>query len=182
MNRKTEVIIAVAIIVALILVLVFLLRSPEKVSTVKPTPVEAPDVAADSVPAVAEQDIPAAQEVSAATMARVFGERFGSYSTESGYENIDDVLPLATDALQRTLQTLAEDARNDADSTYYGVSSRIITVKNEVTTDTTATFLITMQREESFDTPGNTSVRYQDIRVSVVFEEGKWKVSDFVWL
>ncbi len=182
MSRKTEVIIAVAIILALVIVLFMLLRKPDAQD-------DAIDVAQDTtggeeveIPEVDPADIPSNQEVSATAVSRSFVERFGSYSTESGYGNIDDVLSLVTSGLAARLEDLAEDAREDEADSYYGVSTRVMTTKTLSVTDTAADFLMTTQREESFDTPGNTSVRYQDIRLSLVKEGEDWLVSDFTWV
>lgn len=181
MTRKTEVILAIVIIVALALLLFLLLRQPpaeEVKEVIEATPV----VDTVDVTPVDPVDIPPSSEVSATTVGRIFVERFGSYSTESGYTNIDDVLPLATASLQRELEDLATEARNEKVGDYYGVSTRIITIKTETSNETEAVFRVTTQRQESFDTPGNTSVRYQDIRVALVKEGDSWLVRSYTWL
>lgn len=181
MTRKNEVLIAVGIIMALAMLLFFILRTPSEDAPNNTTGGTQAEDTAD-VAEVDPADIPAQQEVSASTIGRIFVERFGSYSTESGYTNIDDVVTLATAELGARLERLAEDARAEEIGDYYGVSTRIISTKTEVSTETEAVFLVTTQRQESFDTPGNTSVRYQDIRVSLVKEGESWLVSDFTWL
>lgn len=183
MSRKTEAIIAIAIILALVIVLFVLWRKPQDENPSETETDTGPAVQDDvKIPHVDPEDIPAQDEVSATTVTRVFVERFGSYSTESGYENIDDLMGMATASMQRRLDALAESARQTADDNYYGVSTRIMSVKTEVSSETEARFLVTTQREESFDTPGNTSVRYQDIRVSLLKEGEDWLVDDFTWL
>lgn len=181
MERRTEVIIAAGVLVALAIVLFMLFfRKPEAEPVDRDTRVtreEDPEI-----PQVDPEDIPEQNEVSATTIGRIFVERFGSYSSEADYENIDDVMAISTDALQSRLERLAEDARREQGSGYYGVSTRIITVKTESTSESAAQFLITTQREEAIDAPGNTSVRYQDIRVKLVKEGDEWLINDFTWL
>lgn len=183
MQRKTEVTLALVVLIALFVALFLLLRKPEEVqeTTVNDTPTTRVRESAD-VPKVDPADVPTDETVSATTIARTFVERFGSYSTESGYENIDDVLPLATDELRERLEDLAEDARESASSSYYGVSTRIISLKVESEGASAMTLLVTTQREEAFDTPGNTSVKYQDIRLALVRESDDWLVDDFTWV
>lgn len=181
MSRKTEVIIAIAIILALVIVLFVLWRDPKQAVNVV-TETQNNNGAQVEIPVVPAEDIPEQNEVSATTVARVFVERFGSYSTESGYENLDDVLALSTTSVQTRLNKLADTAREQEDQAYYGVSTRIISVKTEESSETEAKLLITTQRQESFDSPGNTSVRYQDIRLSLVKEGEDWLVGDFIWV
>lgn len=181
MERRTEMLIAGGVLVALaILLFVLFTRNDEETPTGTDTPVVRD--AAPVIPHVDPEDIPEQHVVSATTVGRIFVERFGSFSSESRYENIDDVMTLATDKLQSRLEDLAETVRREQGGDYYGVSTRIITVKAEVTTETNARLLITTQREEAIANPGNTSVRYQDIRVELVKEGDHWLVDAFTWL
>jgi len=182
MQRKTEVIIAVVIIVALaILLFLWFNRSVKQaVTPAKTTPGVTTSVKTTPTPAAGTPVSAAA--ASAGTVARVFVERFGSYSTESGYTNIDDVMTLTTADLQGRLQSLLESAQKEAQSDYYGVSTRLMASKTELSSETAVTFKISTQRQESFDSPANTSVRYQDIRVVLNKSGENWLVSDFTWL
>ncbi len=182
MQRKTEIIIAVIIIVALaILLFLWFNRSVKQAAApVKTTPDVTTSV--KTTPTAASATATAAAPSSASTVARVFVERFGSYSTESGYTNIDDVMTLTTKDLQGRLQSLLEAAQKGAQTKYYGVSTRLMGSKIEATSDTSVTYKMSTQRQESFDSPANTSVRYQDIRVVLTKSGENWLVSDFTWL
>jgi hypothetical protein len=182
MQRKTEVIIAIIIIVALA-VLLFLWFNRSAAPLTTPTKKPAGVTATNNVTPTPETATPVtAAPASASTVARVFVERFGSYSTESGYTNIDDVMTLTTTDLQGRLRSLVEEAQKNVEGQYYGVSTRLMGSKTEVTSDTAITFLVSTQRQESFDSPANTSVRYQDIRISLVKSGENWLISDFTWL
>ncbi len=180
MSRKTEVIIAILVLVLLAILLFFLW----------PRGREAPDAntknqgggAENTDDAVAIEEPALPQHATPNTVARIFVERFGSYSTETDYANVDDVMPIATSSLQKRLQTLAEEARRAVAGSYYGVSTNVIKVTVESQTDAAATLLVKTQREEAFDSPGNTSVRYTDIRVEFVKVGEDWFVNDFSWL
>lgn len=182
MQRKTEVIIAIVIIVALaILLFLWFNRSVKQAATpIKTTPEVTTSVKTTPTPSAASTVVTTPS--SASTVARVFVERFGSYSTESGYTNIDDVMSLTTVELQGRLQSLLEAAQKGAQSDYYGVSTRLMGSKAEATSETSMTYKMLTQRQESFDSPANTSVRYQDIRVVLTKSGENWLVSDFTWL
>lgn len=180
-RHKIEVGVAIAVVLGLFLLLFVLLRSPEPEKEVNPGAVPVADQKPE-VPEVDSADIPSQPLVSAQTTARNFVERFGSFSSDTNYLNIDDVLPLATKSLQRRLEDLAEEARENASDAYYGVSTRAIIFTVEEEAESAITMLVTTQRQESIDSPANTSVRNQQIRVDIVNDGNGWLIDDFVWL
>lgn len=177
MNRKKiEIIIAVLILIALIVLVVFLLtrKKPEDAT---PTPDDTNIT--DELPPIEPEDVPPPQAVSAQTISRIFVERFGSYSSESDFQNITDVLSLATPAFQSQLQTLA--ATQKPSEEYYGVSTFVISNKITAETETTMTLMVTTQRREAIGTPGNSSTRYQDIEVRLEKVGEDWLISGYTW-
>lgn len=179
-RRKLEVIAAVLILIVLILLLWwFVFRQPKPEVVVNPQP----DNIADLVPSVNPADVPAPGVVSAQTITRIFIERFGSYSSESDFANVDDIMSLATPSYQAELNSLLETYRRqyDAEAGYSGISTRVITIKTVSESDTASTFLVTTQREEAVGTPGNTTLRYQDAEVSLVKVGEDWLVNDLNW-
>ncbi|MBU0614329.1 hypothetical protein KJ766_03570 [Patescibacteria group bacterium] len=115
------------------------------------------------------------------SVARSFVERFGSFSSESDYSNIEDVKQLSTANMQSRLSSVVIAAQNDQAQGYYGVSTRVMVIEIENQTDSSATLRITTQREESIDSPANTTIRYQDIILQMVWDGQKWLVDDFTW-
>lgn len=177
MNRKKiEIIAAILVIIALIVLVVFLLTR-KKAEDVTPTP-EDTTSPADELPPVQPEDVPPPAEVSGQTVSRIFVERFGSYSSESDFQNITDVLSLATPGFQAQLQTLAN---TPPPSEYYGVSTFVISSKVTAETETTMTLWLTTQRREAIGTPGNTSTRYQDIEVRLEKSGEDWLISGYTW-
>lgn len=179
-RQKIEIAIAVAVLLGLVLLLFFLLRKPAE-PVVDDITVPVADTTPD-VPQVDSEDIPTNNVVSAQTVARNFVERFGSFSSDSDYLNVDDVLSLATRQLQARLQRLANDAREGASESYYGISTKAIIFTVEEESDAAMALRITTQREESIDSPANTSVRTQDIRLALVKDGDDWLIDDFTWL
>ncbi|MCH8049694.1 hypothetical protein IH979_03225 [Patescibacteria group bacterium] len=179
-KKRLEVLLAILILIGVVvLVLFLLLRRPpsEEAEEVQPEVEEMMEVAP-----IEEAFIPPGpHEVAPQTVIRVFVERFGSYSSESNYENVDDVLQMTTPSLQPRLEQLASDARRNSSNIYYGISTRIIAMNEIELTDKAAVFSITTQREESIDSPANTTVRYQDIVVELVKDGLGWLVDDFEW-
>ena len=114
-------------------------------------------------------------------VARGFVERFGSFSSEAGEQNIQDVLPLATETLRSRLESLIRTTQQTKGNGYYGISTRVITMSVVDETDTAATLAVKTQRTESIDSPANTSTRYQDLELTLVRTGDAWLVDDYTW-
>lgn len=117
----------------------------------------------------------------AQTIGRSFTERFGSFSNESEFKNISDVMSMATPALQEQLKVLAEEAASTSSDAYYGVSTTVISVKTTSSTDTQTSLAIITRREESIDSPANTTTRTQEIKLTLVKDGEDWLVDTYAW-
>jgi hypothetical protein len=92
-------------------------------------------------------------------------------------------MSLATPSYQTELDSLVAGYRRqfDEDAGYTGISTIVIGMKSLSESDTATTFLVTTQREESVGTPGDTTLRYQDVEVSLVKSGDEWLVNDLIW-
>ncbi len=177
-RKKLEVLGAVLTILVLVLLLIWIFAwQPQP--DVEPQLDQTPDVI-DQVDIVLEE-VSGPPIILPNTAARSFVERFGSFSTESDYANVEDVMVLATADLRDRLQVMAEDARREAGGAFYGVSTRVITMNVLDENETSASLAITTQREETFETPANTTVKYQDIQLEMVRVGDEWLISSFLW-
>ena len=188
-NRAKVLAAGVLILIAIILILLFLRRpasdteeaatSEEETFEVLEEEEEEPEKAPE--PLTEERK----QEISAGTVAGIFVERFGSYSSESDLANIEDVLELATTSYQSELRELVYNIREEGQSdTYYGVTTRVIS-KNRTAYDEqagTASFDVVTQREESIGSVQESTVRYQTIQLELEKEDGVWKIASATWL
>lgn len=186
MNKKVEIGLAVGVIVLLVVVVLAILLRQQVKSTTSPvsSPTASLPTSADgtAAPTTSETPAPAPVVAGAETTAMIFVERFASYSSESNFANITDVLPLTTAALSTRLQTITAEQKAAAPgSAYYGISTKVISQKVQEQTETTTTLLVSTQRAESIGSPGNTTIRYQDITVKLVKVGDSWKVDDFTW-
>jgi hypothetical protein len=113
------------------------------------------------------------------SLSKTFVTRYGSFSNEANFANLEDVLTLMSESLAASTQSLI-DSSEPLDY-YYGVTTSVITVKVSSQTDVAAQVTVTTQREEAIDSPQNISVKYQDIVLTYVKEGGVWKVDSSVW-
>jgi hypothetical protein len=180
-KKRLEGIVALAIIIMLVLLIWWLLR-PRPTSTNLPSPDTQTEQEVQAVPEVSPLSIPTQQAVTAGTIARIFVERFGSYSSQSDFANVDDVKVLATPRFQSVLER-QKTSLGQADKAlgYTGVSTKVISIKTLTESEAEASFSITTQREDSVGSPGNTSIRYQDVEISLVKTGDDWLVDNLVW-
>lgn len=122
------------------------------------------------------------QSASAIAVAKMFVERYGSYSNEANFQNLKDVLPLMTDSFaQWTNQFIVESTQP---GTYYGVTTSVLIVKVEKMDDVTgiATILLNTQQEIAENSPQNTRIEYKEIRLELERVDDVWKVDSALWL
>jgi predicted lipid-binding transport protein (Tim44 family) len=191
MERKTKIEIALAILVILLLIgLVVWWKWPAAQTQTSGTASTSSSITTStdkttstgSTTADVEEEPVVVKETSPSTVARTFVERLGSYSTEADAENIEDILPMATSSFQNELEALVREARATSDGAYYGVSTIVVTAPKTVSSTATQVVLsMTTQREETIDTPGNTTVSYQSITITLVKSGTTWLVNDYSW-
>ncbi len=191
MTRKTRLTLVGLLILLLLLLLLwvwFLLKPKGEPVVEKTEPsVEQQEEIADNGPSPQQQQLEQEQETrqqaaSATTVAKSFTERYGSYSNEAKFQNLFDLLPLMTDAFAEQTKTTVENAT--LPETYYGVTTRVLTVVVESMDEESgeATMKMQTQREISEGSTQNTKIEYQEIRLTLNKEAGVWKVDSADWL
>lgn len=113
------------------------------------------------------------------SLARLFVERIGSYSSQSNFQNIDDLKPLMT----ARVQDWAEGLKNIAvdSSAYRGITTRVLTLDMlDWNSNVSAAVKISTQRQEQTDGVEDR-IYYQDVEVHLVYQDGGWLVDGIYW-
>ena len=189
------VILSLALIAGIVYVIFFYKFSPAAEPVViEPAATQPASVATTSVPA--EQPTTNVQPVSPlkkaevsgddlARMASAFAERFGSFSNQSDYGNVRDLLIFMTATMKNWADNYISDARAKKGDTsiYYGIVTKAIAATvNQFDGDTgQAEILVRTQRRESAGLSGNSSTFYQDIIIKFLRENGVWRVDGIYW-
>lgn len=118
-------------------------------------------------------------------MAGSFAERFGSYSNQSDFSNVEDLLIFMTSEMKDWAEDFVnKSSRVGGDrSIYYGISTKAITeetLKYEKE-EGRAEILVKTQRREATGTMANASSFYQDIVIEFKKEGAAWKVDSAIW-
>lgn len=190
MTRRKRLLIMALILLALFLLLMWLLWALFPRGEVEQVEVGEQVAEVEEViptrPTISEQELEEERETrttsaDVVSLSKSFVTRYGSFSNEADFANLEDVLPLTSASFAAQLQDIIDTG--EAPEEYYGVTTNIITVKVQEEDETagTATATITTQREEAIGSPQNTTVKYQDIILTFVMEDGVWKVDSATW-
>lgn len=192
-TRKTRwITVAVVLVVILLLLLWMWILFRPKVEGVQEIPVS--DRPPEGVTIIEEKGLSLSEETlkkeqetrnqsaGATTIAKLFVERYGSYSNEANFQNLVDVLPLMTESFADETRSFITSAK--IPETYYGISTSVLTVNVEAINESvgTSTILMQTQREVAEGSTQNVSVKYQEIRLKLIKEAGVWKVDSATWL
>lgn len=189
MTRRKRLFIVALILLALLLLLIWLLwvlfsgrSASQEVPEV--AQVEEVEEVIPTRPTISEQELQVERETRTTSadvlsLSKSFVTRYGSYSNEANFANLEDVLPLASASYAAELQSIIDTSV--APEEYYGVSTSIVTVKVDEKGETSSRVTVTTQREEAIGSPQNTSVKYQDIVLTFVMEDESWKVDSATW-
>lgn len=122
---------------------------------------------------------------SIARMASSFAERFGSFSNQSDYKNISDLKPYMTVKMKKWADSyIAENRANGVSNIYYGIITKSVTYEYLSYDDDmgSAEIVVKARRRESVGISSNTTnVFYQDIKISLIKENGAWKIDSAYW-
>lgn len=193
MSNRNKIIIFSAVAVILVLLIIFIswlfLRS-------QPTPPTPPvDPSEINIPVVLPQsssvkkDEPAVSpsvENLAANLkstAASFAERFGSYSNQGNFNNINDLRGVMTLKMNAWADNYIANQQSVVDESYFGVttiavSTKIITLSEELGQ---ADIVVSTQRQENKGSTVNPRVTYQDIEIELVNTGSGWKVDSAEW-
>ncbi len=119
-------------------------------------------------------------EQSAVTVARNFAERYGSFSSDSQFLNLEEVKLISTAKMQIALEQ--GKAKMITGQGFYGVSSKALKteIKNLDDAGGKAKIIVSLQRSERKD-GANDYVYYQDLDLSLIKSGESWLVDSANW-
>ena len=181
---KKQILIILAIILLIIIVIFSIPKKPNKpAETISPTSttslIEQPTIIKGTLTKEEKEGS------SASVVAKNFVEIYGSYSNQSNYSNIESTLPLLSSSYKAEMSAFLKKSRASykLGQTYNGVTSVVINTKVESLDEVRgiATILLKTQKKESVGAQANYIIKYQDIRLNLVKESGKWLVNGAKW-
>lgn len=185
-KTRRNIIIALAVILLLILLWLLSFLIPKTKKTATPTPeapvtITPPTTSPFTTEQLQKEKETRVQASGVTTVAKIFTERFGSFSNEANFQNVRDVLPLMTNSFRAATEKSL--ATKTAPTGFYGITTRVITVSvvSQDETKGTAKIDLSTQRVEENGSAQKTTTKYQDIELTFLKESGVWKVDSATW-
>jgi len=126
------------------------------------------------------------QSADISTTARTFTELYGTYSNQSNFLNIESVLPLLSAKYRSEMQNFLNKSRATyiQGEVYQGVTTSVLNVKVDSLDVNAGTGVVVVktQRQESEGDRSNYTLKYQDIRITLIKFNNNWLVDNAEWL
>jgi hypothetical protein len=112
--------------------------------------------------------------------AKTFAERYGSYSTDGRYQNLETVLEMATASYRNALQNTIVAGRTKPSSGFVGVTTAAMSARTigAFAVGSPATVEVLTQRTTMVT---STVVTYETLTVSLSPSDASWLVSSAQW-
>lgn len=124
-------------------------------------------------------------EADLSRMAASFAERFGSYSNQSNFKNIDDLKIFMSSRMVKWSDNYVDQLKQQGgtSSIYYGITTKAIFQEVQDFDDDVGKALILVKtlRQEATGTMSNKSDFSQDIVISFIKQGSAWKVDSANW-
>lgn len=121
-------------------------------------------------------------ESSVLRLARIFVERYGTFSNRNNFENITTLEPFMTEAFQKeSAQYISEQQDNGTPEEFYAITTTVASLEmKSFTADSDATVRVATRRVE---TKGDQDPTVFTQYMTVTFKNvsGNWKVSGAQW-
>jgi hypothetical protein len=112
-------------------------------------------------------------------MAKIFIERYSSYSTDNKYQNIIEVKSLCSQSLYTEISAIMNSTQTGS---FFGVTTQVLSSKITAWDKTAGTAGVEIRTKRTEEKNGATSVYYQDATVEMTKASSGWLVNKFKWL
>lgn len=185
-NNKRPLLIAAAVLIVAIIALSFFpfgKKSAEKTAAPK---VNGTAVILNGAREVRPAEATTEEKANAAVfvVAKSFAEIYGTYSNQSNFSNLEGATGLITSNYRTEIESFLRQARANfkPEPAYKGVTTLAINTVVESLDEASGAARVTVktQRQESGGTA--TTVKYQDIKLDLLKEGGRWLVNRAEWV
>jgi len=107
-------------------------------------------------------------------------ERLGSYSSDQRFKNLDELQSFMTAKMQNDAKNMALKEIS-ATTTYFGVSTRALSIKLISISDAQASVLVQTQREVSSGDNPQPKIIYKNLALNFVKVDNKWLLDQAKW-
>ncbi|MFA5021873.1 MAG: hypothetical protein WC508_02245 [Patescibacteria group bacterium] len=192
-NKIIIAIIAVVVVILLIIIIALFLNQRRSARLVNINTNQAGQLPANQPASTAglnkSQESPVKEkklEASLKAIASTFAERFGSYSNEGNYSNLEALKDLMTDRMKAWAQSYQASQQKPSTNdsiVYYGITTQALSVQisNFDQAVGTAEAIVVTQRQETKNNTTNPKVYYQNLKLQLLKTAAGWKVDAAEW-
>lgn len=193
MIRKTKIsiIIIVIVILALVASVIFVLlnqkitKVPVLEKFVEEKKIERPELPELDKSGIPVLEIEMSDELQVKKLASFFSERYGSYSNQAPFQNLEELKSFMTERMQNEVNEIFRQVNDISTSSetkdYHGFTTKAISSEIVEIDSAKAKILVQTQRQEATGTTDNIRVFYQNIEIEMVKVDGEWKVDGKEW-
>lgn len=180
-NTRKKILWALAIIILLIVFIFWILRTSDESNNVNnntnvtPPTFTPPSAKLEYQPSETVEESPT--EFSVINLARSYTARFGSWSTDTRGDNLNELLPLSTTKMQNYLRSI--DINSEV-TEFSGITTKSLSAKILNVDDNSAQVLVNTQRINT-NASLEKDVYYQEAEVKMLKSSDKWLVDQFTW-
>lgn len=132
--------------------------------------------AAPNAPAAPTTDPLQIEQNSVRQLAKIFTERFNTYSSDNNWQNIKEVQTLVTDAMWKRISGKISVKQSGS---FTGVTTEVLSSNLSNWSPSAAS--VTCQVRQTIEQNGISSVVYKTITISLSKDSGAWLVSSYNW-
>jgi hypothetical protein len=117
------------------------------------------------------------------SIALAYTERYGSFSNQNDFENLEDLKIWMSKSLQKPTDAYiaGERAKNANTSVYHGYTTSALSAKIDSITNDKATVTVSARRQEVDDNTNQSKTYFQDLVLKFIKEDDAWKVNEANW-
>lgn len=184
--RQRYIIIGIALVIVLLAGFVFwyFSRTPAEEVTITNQEVVTNVNVVDSTIVNEEPVTPAetpAEPLELVQLANFFAERYGSYSTDANFANVQNLKVYMTTTMQRAADAYVTSQTAAGAVSYTELVTKVLSTDIISQSATAASIRVTTQRTKSGDAFAENDVYYEDLLMDLVQQDGEWKVESATW-
>jgi hypothetical protein len=114
--------------------------------------------------------------------ARDFAERYGSYSTDGDFRNLETLLPSMTDVFAaETRDTIARGRASASAGAFVGVTTKALSVRPEGVISAEGPVSVTVVAQRTAVGGSSPGVSYEELDLVMRYTDGVWKTASAAW-
>ena len=114
-------------------------------------------------------------------LSELFAERYGSFSSDSNFQNVTELKPYMTDKMKIAADSYVDSEQGDSSPDFKSIVTKVLSTNIGSTSGGEVEVRLSTQRIESGDSFADNDIYYQDIILDLVQDGDQWLVNSAIW-